>query len=150
METIARVLLIMALAMALATSLASPIIPSEEEEHNASSFSDPLTPEEASSSMRGVSRLLAQTNVEASKTCDRYPRVCRAKGSSGPDCCWKRCVNVMADNQNCGWCGMRCGYGQTCCGGRCVNVLYDLRNCGGCKNKCKQGGFCNYGMCDYA
>lgn len=94
--------------------------------------------------------MLAQSNPRGSKTCDKYPRVCHAKGSPGPYCCKKKCVNVTSDNQNCGWCGRRCGYGQTCCGGQCVNVLYDLRNCGACKNKCKQGGFCNYGMCNYA
>ncbi|XP_008780025.3 stigma-specific STIG1-like protein 1 [Phoenix dactylifera] len=128
--------------MALATSLASPIAPSEVEEH--------LTNEEVSPSLRGVSRLLAQSNPKASMTCDKYPRICYARGSPGRECCKKKCVNVMKDNQNCGWCGRRCGYGQTCCSGQCVNVLYDLRNCGACKNKCKQGGFCNYGMCNYA
>lgn len=32
-------------------------------------------------------------------TCDKYPRVCAAKGSRGPDCCKKQCVNVSKIDQ---------------------------------------------------
>ncbi|XP_073000171.1 uncharacterized protein [Typha latifolia] len=103
-------------------------------------------------SLRGVNyRWLSQYNPrDATATCDRFPRVCRARGSPGPDCCRKKCVDVMADSLNCGECGRKCHYGETCCGGRCVSVMYDPKNCGSCKNKCKKGSFCNYGMCSYA
>lgn len=82
--------------------------------------------------------------------CDKYPRVCRARGSPGPDCCKKRCVNVMKDRFNCGKCGRKCKYWQTCCRGRCVNVMSNEKHCGGCNNKCKKGSSCTYGMCSYA
>lgn len=85
-----------------------------------------------------------------SATCDKYPRVCRASGSPGPDCCRKQCVNVMTDNFNCGECGKKCKYGEGCCGGKCVKLMYDANNCGGCKIRCKKGSFCRYGMCNYA
>ncbi|XP_078177441.1 stigma-specific Stig1 family protein [Carex rostrata] len=99
----------------------------------------------SSESLRGFDYLLRGT-----ATCDKFPRVCRAKGTAGPDCCKKKCVNVMKDNLNCGECGKRCRFGQTCCNGNCIDVMYDERNCGACKNKCKKGSFCNYGMCSYA
>ncbi|XP_039123489.1 stigma-specific STIG1-like protein 1 [Dioscorea cayenensis subsp. rotundata] len=82
-------------------------------------------------------------------TCDKFPRVCRARGSPGPDCCRRTCVNVMIDSFNCGKCGRRCKYGEACCGGNCVNVFYDPKNCGGCKRKCVKGAYCSYGMCSY-
>ncbi|KAJ4804543.1 hypothetical protein LUZ62_017109 [Rhynchospora pubera] len=101
-------------------------------------------------SMRGFTYLVNRNKPRETATCDKFPRVCRAKGSAGPDCCKKQCVNVMTDNLNCGECGRRCLYGQTCCSGNCVDVMYDKRNCGACKNKCKKGSFCNFGMCSYA
>jgi Stigma-specific protein, Stig1 len=100
--------------------------------------------------MRGFNYWYTRYNPRATLTCDKFPRVCRQKGSPGPDCCKKMCVNVMTDNLNCGECGRRCRFGQTCCGGTCVNVLYDQKNCGGCKKRCKKGSFCNFGMCSYA
>ncbi|KAF3332635.1 Stigma-specific STIG1-like protein 1 [Carex littledalei] len=101
-------------------------------------------------SMRGFNYWLNRYNPRATMTCDKFPRVCREKGSSGPDCCKKKCVNVMTDNLNCGECGRRCRFGEMCCGGTCVSVLYDKKNCGACKNRCKKGSFCNFGMCSYA
>ncbi|XP_057247266.1 stigma-specific STIG1-like protein 1 [Beta vulgaris subsp. vulgaris] len=89
-------------------------------------------------------------NARAHLTCDRFPRVCRVKGSPGPDCCWKKCVNVKSDKLNCGMCGRRCRYPETCCNGRCVHTWYDRKNCGGCHNRCKRGSFCYRGMCSYA
>ncbi|MQM15443.1 hypothetical protein Taro_048390 [Colocasia esculenta] len=95
--------------------------------------------------------LFAQNyNPRSPMTCDRFPRICRATGSPGPDCCKKRCVDVMTDRLNCGWCGNRCGYGEACCSGDCVNIMYDRRNCGGCRKRCKRGSYCRYGMCSYA
>lgn len=98
---------------------------------------------------RGASRFLAQKK-QKTLTCNKAPRICRSKGSLGPDCCMKKCVNVMTDRLNCGICGNKCKYGQICCRGNCVNPSFDKRNCGGCNKKCKKGEYCAYGMCSYA
>ncbi|KAG9158485.1 hypothetical protein Leryth_016138 [Lithospermum erythrorhizon] len=86
----------------------------------------------------------------AVQTCDKYPRVCSASGSPGPDCCKKKCVNVSYDGSNCGNCGKKCKFGQLCCKGKCVNVFNDEKNCGKCSNKCKKGNQCVKGICNYA
>lgn len=83
-------------------------------------------------------------------TCNNYPRMCRVKGSPGPDCCKKKCVNVSTDRLNCGKCGLKCKYYETCCKGKCVNPFSNKKHCGGCNNKCKNGSSCMYGMCSYA
>ncbi|KAB5560375.1 hypothetical protein DKX38_005332 [Salix brachista] len=90
-------------------------------------------------SLRGVGRVLAQQNMIANLTCNKFPRICRLKTSPGPDCCNKKCVNVKKDRLNCGVCGYKCKYTEICCKGQCVNVSFDKRNCGGCKKKCKKG-----------
>jgi Stigma-specific protein, Stig1 len=99
----------------------------------------------SATSMRGFNYLLRGT-----ATCDKYPGVCQTKGSPGPSCCRKKCVNLMTDNLNCGICGRRCWYGQTCCSGNCIDVMYDGWNCGACNNRCQWGSYCNFGMCSYA
>ncbi|CAK9137253.1 unnamed protein product [Ilex paraguariensis] len=114
-------------------------------------LNDPTSVEtERTISLRGVSRFLAQQNLPANYTCNKFPRVCRLKGSSGPDCCKKKCVNVKTDRLNCGMCGYKCKYTEICCGGKCVNAFCHRMHCGGCHNKCKKGKFCTYGMCSYA
>ncbi|XP_057497494.1 stigma-specific STIG1-like protein 1 [Actinidia eriantha] len=100
-------------------------------------------------SPRGLSRSLAQS-LTANYTCNKYPRVCHLKGSSGQDCCKKKCVNVKIDKLNCGMCGYKCKYPEVCCGGKCVNALLDKRHCGDCHKKCKKGERCVFGMCNYA
>nr|GEW12165.1 stigma-specific STIG1-like protein 1 [Tanacetum cinerariifolium] len=55
-------------------------------------------------SLRGSSRFLAQHSSGLLK-CNKNPRLRRARGSPGPDCCNKKCVNVKTDKQNCGLCG---------------------------------------------
>lgn len=101
-----------------------------------------------------TSRFLGGQRVKAKSkrmTCDKFPRICRTmKSSNRPDCCYKTCVNVMMDRQNCGKCGYRCKYSEICCRGKCVNSWYNKRHCGGCNNKCKFGEYCVYGMCNYA
>ncbi|XP_030553013.2 stigma-specific STIG1-like protein 3 [Rhodamnia argentea] len=107
-------------------------------------------------SLRGAGRFLTQAaSSRAVPTCDKYPRICRDKGSPGPDCCKKKCVNVSADRLNCGMCGHKCKYSEICCRGQCVNPMSDKKHCGGCNNKCnrKKGSSsssCVYGMCSYA
>ncbi|KAF5195055.1 Stigma-specific protein stig1 [Thalictrum thalictroides] len=102
------------------------------------------------SSLRGTSRFLAQQKPKKQLSCNKFPRICRSKGSPGPDCCKKKCVNVKTDGLNCGMCGNKCKYSQICCGGKCINPSMDKRNCGGCNKGCNKGEFCSYGMCNYA
>ncbi|KAK3432101.1 hypothetical protein EUGRSUZ_E04009 [Eucalyptus grandis] len=91
------------------------------------------------------------TSLRTALTCNKYPRICRAKGSPGPDCCNKKCVNVSTDRLNCGMCGHKCRYSEICCQGQCVNAMFDKKHCGGCNNKCKRkNSACVYGMCSYA
>ncbi|EXB77049.1 hypothetical protein L484_014175 [Morus notabilis] len=117
--------------------------------------------------LRGTSRFLAQQNVAARMTCDKFPRVCRLKSGEGPDCCKKKCVSVKTDRFNCGMCGYKCKYTEICCKGKCVHdasfdkrhcggcnnkckihdASFDKRHCGGCNNKCKKGHLCGYGIC---
>ncbi|KAF5729080.1 putative Stigma-specific Stig1 family protein [Tripterygium wilfordii] len=82
--------------------------------------------------------------------CNKNPRICRAEGSPGRDCCKKKCVNVKTDRHNCGMCGKKCKYSEICCKGKCVKPMYDKKHCGGCNNKCNKGSACVYGMCSYA
>ncbi|KAL1199029.1 Stigma-specific STIG1-like protein 3 [Cardamine amara subsp. amara] len=83
-------------------------------------------------------------------TCNKSAKVCRLKGSSGRNCCRKKCVDLRTDRLNCGRCGNRCKYSEVCCKGYCVNPMFDKRHCGGCFKKCNKGRSCAYGMCNYA
>ena len=146
------------LAMLMSLAIILSAAPSEEEsflefdnedEENYDLSVQPDENRETTSSLRGANRFLAQ-KVRAVMTCNNYPRVCRVSGSPGPDCCKKKCVNVMTDRLNCGMCGKKCKYAEICCKGKCVNPMSDKKNCGGCSNKCKKGSACQYGMCSYA
>ncbi|CAN6445642.1 unnamed protein product [Victoria cruziana] len=83
-------------------------------------------------------------------SCKNYPFICRLRGSSGPDCCKNSCVDVFADQRNCGRCGKKCKHGERCCGGECVNLNFSTSHCGRCFNKCGSGDSCSYGLCAYA
>ncbi|KAG2688363.1 hypothetical protein I3760_09G092800 [Carya illinoinensis] len=152
--------LVLAILMALA-AISLSAIPSRDElsleEDNETTYNDEtsdLSPAETGrelTSLRGGSlRFLSEIKPRVPMTCDKYPRVCRAKGSTGPDCCKKKCVNVMTDRLNCGKCGKKCKYSELCCKGQCVNPRSDRKHCGSCGNKCKKGSLCVYGMCSYA
>ncbi|KAL4271191.1 hypothetical protein GQ457_13G002060 [Hibiscus cannabinus] len=95
-------------------------------------------------------RLLLQKKRSHRATCNKFPGICRAKGSPGPQCCKKKCVNVLRDRQNCGKCGKKCKYNETCCKGKCVNPSFNTKHCGGCNNRCGNGEFCVFGLCNYA
>ncbi|KAK3039654.1 hypothetical protein RJ639_026995 [Escallonia herrerae] len=141
------------LAMLVALALTASATPSTEDEMvvagDDETFDVPHRDDEKQTSLRGSSRFLAQ-NPRASMTCDKYPRVCHTKGSPGPDCCKKRCVNVTTDKLNCGVCGKKCKFSEICCKGQCVNPRSNKKHCGGCNNKCKKRSSCTYGMCSYA
>ncbi|CDP04432.1 unnamed protein product [Coffea canephora] len=124
-----------------------------DEDEDLSNFDDFLTPDFGGSKplIRLSGRSLAQQKLPGNYTCDVYPRVCRLKGSAGPDCCYKKCVNnKLNDTINCGGCNIKCKFGENCCNGKCKNTLYDKNNCGGCNVKCKPGDRCDYGFCGYA
>ncbi|PON52126.1 Stigma-specific protein [Parasponia andersonii] len=146
-------IIFLALAMLMALAIADlsatpyeeePIFLHEEDKnvpHNAESE------QKLTDSLRGTSRFLASRRPV---TCDKNPKVCRSKGSSGSDCCKKKCVDLSADRVNCGRCGKKCRFSETCCKGKCVNTRSDKKNCGSCNKRCHKGSSCVYGMCSYA
>lgn len=157
MKSLQILLFLLGLAMLISVVIADSETPNKTESQfltsvkthnstrNPASPSSEITEELISASLRGGHKY-----VRGIMTCDKYPRVCRAKGSEGPDCCKKKCVNVSTDRNNCGRCGKRCRYSQTCCRGKCVNPMFDEHHCGSCGNKCDKGNSCLYGMCSYA
>ncbi|KAK9939626.1 hypothetical protein M0R45_016316 [Rubus argutus] len=158
MEGTIKVFFLLAVLMALAASTLSATIPeedtegwfSDEENDVPKAHSDDLAAAESQekSSLRGASRILATRAVAT--TCDQNPKVCKATGSAGRDCCKKTCVDLKTDGVNCGKCGKKCKYSEICCKGKCLNPMSDRKNCGSCNNKCKKGSSCAYGMCSYA
>ncbi|KAK9275678.1 hypothetical protein L1049_022945 [Liquidambar formosana] len=145
-----RIFLMLAMFMALAISTICETQLDEEELGFEDDGNDlPLSESEQPTSLRGTSRFLAQ-KTRVVMTCNKYPRVCRASGSPGPDCCKKKCVNVLTDRLNCGMCGKKCKYSEICCKGECVNPSSNKKHCGGCNNKCGTGNSCAYGICSYA
>ncbi|KAJ9566703.1 hypothetical protein OSB04_002669 [Centaurea solstitialis] len=97
---------------------------------------------------RGVGLFLSQQS-KGLKKCNKNPRLCHAKSSHGPDCCNKKCVNVMTNEQNCGFCGRKCEDIEICCKGSCVNPMRSKHNCGECNYVCEKGDSCVHGMCSY-
>ncbi|KAH7545708.1 stigma-specific STIG1-like protein 1 [Ziziphus jujuba] len=146
-------ILIMALStIALsATPNADETFLNNDEDDNATTDEDSLETEDQRQTtltpLRGISRLLASRNQ---MTCNKYPKVCRAKDSPGPDCCKKKCVDTSSDRVNCGKCGKKCKYAEICCKGKCVKPMTDEKHCGSCNNRCGKGNKCSYGMCNYA
>ncbi|KAG0465476.1 hypothetical protein HPP92_019640 [Vanilla planifolia] len=65
-------------------------------------------------------------------------------------CCNNHCRDVLSDYNNCGRCGVTCGFGELCCGGTCVAVAHHANNCGACGRVCQPGVRCEYGACGYA
>ncbi|XP_051126115.1 stigma-specific STIG1-like protein 1 [Andrographis paniculata] len=129
-----KFILLVAMSMALALSLSA--------DH----------PSNALPSLQGGgSHFLQQTRRPMTTMCNKYPRICLAKGSPGSDCCRRRYVDVSRDRLNCGKCGNKCRYSETCCGGKCVNLSTNKKHCGGCSNVCSHGSRrCVFGMCSYA
>ncbi|PSS04689.1 Pectate lyase [Actinidia chinensis var. chinensis] len=113
-----KILFMLALVMTFSTSLAGEefLLGNDNEDVKILETSDiPFNLPETldPTSLRGTSRFLAQTPPRAKMTCDKYPRVCRAKGSTGPDCCKTKCVDVKTDRLNCGMCGKTSSYSPT-------------------------------------
>ncbi|CAL5410646.1 unnamed protein product [Camellia sinensis] len=144
--------MLMALAMTLSPTSAEEELPLNDKEdiQTSETYDIPSHQNPEPISLRGTNRFLAQKMVRVNMTCDKYPKVCRAKGSPGRDCCKKKCVDVRTDRLNCGMCGKKCKYSEICCKGACVNPRDNKKHCGSCDNKCDKGSLCVYGMCSYA
>ncbi|MFH2009620.1 MAG: hypothetical protein ABI333_23710 [bacterium] len=88
---------------------------------------------------------------------------------AGTLCCDGSCIDIEADDNNCGLCGRVCPEGEhclagwcmcgsvsgciegseKCCADECVNILYDPTNCGNCGVGCvlETGPECVDGAC---
>ncbi|PRQ31931.1 putative stigma-specific protein Stig1 [Rosa chinensis] len=135
---------------------AKPTVQEEKDDHQEVAIDDSLnSPDnetESNSFFHRNDRSLRQKmrTHTVRLTCNKFPRICYTKGSPGPHCCKKKCVNVLTDKLNCGKCGKKCKYSEVCCKGKCVNPSFNRTHCGGCNNRCKDGGFCAFGICNYA
>ena len=79
----------------------------------------------------------------------------------GTSWCWAKCVDLVNDNNNCGFCDNECGPRFECvdgvctclegyseCSGECVDALTDNENCGWCGIACEVGTtICISGEC---
>ncbi|KAK7303334.1 hypothetical protein RJT34_14237 [Clitoria ternatea] len=154
MKSLHIILLFLAVLMALVTAdseapykkESSPFFTDVRNKNSTEKHATPSSEWEELGSLRGTKGFHGRGVM----TCDKYPRVCHVKGSGGPDCCRKKCVNVSTDRNNCGMCGKRCKYSQACCRGKCVNPMFDKHHCGRCGNKCNKANSCVYGLCSYA
>ena len=97
-------------------------------------------------------------SVDAGTNDGGGPVTCSAALSA----CSGQCVDLKADDKNCGQCGKSCG-NQSCvggvcmnnpcqapeqlCGGSCVNVTNNAENCGQCSHACPQGQQCANSKC---
>ncbi|WVY94826.1 hypothetical protein V8G54_033914 [Vigna mungo] len=152
MKFLLQILFVIAMLMALVIADAQTVQKKEsvflstiKSQNSTKKPVSPSSESEELASLRGAKSLHGHA-----MTCDKYPRVCRTKGSEGPDCCKKKCVNVSTDRNNCGMCGKKCKYSQVCCKGKCVNPMVDKHHCGKCGNKCSKGDSCVFGLCSYA
>ncbi|GLJ12163.1 hypothetical protein SUGI_0185810 [Cryptomeria japonica] len=95
--------------------------------------------------------LLTAANSKA-LDCSYNPYVCLTKSlkPAGPNCCAKKCVDVMTDVNNCGKCKNKYKYPSVCCNGKCTDIGSDRFNCGKCGAACKKASYCAYSMCSYA
>ncbi|KAJ0791511.1 putative stigma-specific protein Stig1 [Helianthus annuus] len=143
MTTLTKILIILTILMAVSITLAST---TQENPFDSEGDKDGTIVSHLPSTR--VGRFLAQQPKGLMK-CNKNPRLCRAKGSPGPDCCNKKCVNVKTDKQNCGLCGRKCKDMEICCKGSCVNPMVNKRHCGGCNYVCKGGDTCVHAMCSY-
>ncbi|XVE50699.1 hypothetical protein DITRI_Ditri01bG0184300 [Diplodiscus trichospermus] len=105
---------------------------------------------DATMDLEAEGRSLLQKKRNFRITCNKFPKICHARGSPGPQCCKKKYVNILRDRLNCGKCGKKCKYNETCCKGKCVNPSFNRKHCGGCNNRCNNGGLCVFGLCNYA
>ena len=129
------------------------LTPNHEQEDDSDDLDHQHDDQESSSSdqIHEVKRFFwLKKQTKRRPTCKKFPQICRAKGSPGPKCCKKKCVDLLRDRHNCGKCGKKCKYNRICCNGKCVNPSFNKKHCGGCNNRCSNGGLCAFGLCNYA
>ncbi|XP_010272490.1 PREDICTED: protein GRIM REAPER-like [Nelumbo nucifera] len=100
-----------------------------------------------SPSTNALSRNLFLARIRKGSHCDGVPV---NNGTGLLQCCKARCRDVFGDQNNCGRCGHKCGFGELCCHGTCTNIVYNDTHCGECNRKCLPGIKCEYGTCGYA
>ncbi|XP_030542872.1 stigma-specific STIG1-like protein 2 [Rhodamnia argentea] len=153
MASTMKVILVIALTMALSLAITMRTLVEETEEKPPLEGEDPLKMPDASAKIalpsKRSSRFLADTrNPRAADHCNKDGEVCTALGENYT-CCNNKCVDLSYDKNNCGGCKNKCKFTYGCCGGRCTSLAYDKRNCGRCGNRCPTGDLCFYGLCNY-
>jgi hypothetical protein len=58
-------------------------------------------------------------------------------------CCDGTCLDMTADNENCGGCDFRCPSDEGCCGGACTDLQTES-NCHSCGRSCSWDELCTY------
>ncbi|KAI3441685.1 uncharacterized protein J3R85_002292 [Psidium guajava] len=153
MASTMKVILVIALTMALSLAVTMRTLIEETEEKLPFEGVDPPKMPGSSAKIalpsKRVSRFLADTsNPRAADHCHKDGEICTALGKNYT-CCNNKCVELSYDENNCGGCKNKCKYTYGCCGGRCTDLAYDKRNCGACGNRCPTSDLCFYGMCNY-
>ncbi|KAF3453418.1 hypothetical protein FNV43_RR03858 [Rhamnella rubrinervis] len=159
MELIVKIMLIMAMTMALSITLTMRIIVNQQEEEEPPIF---MSSKELHATnkedkvlvlpSKRVSRFLKEEkNPRAADHCHKDNEICYLiDGAKNTTCCNNKCMDLSTDKNNCGACKKKCKYTETCCRGECVNIAYDKRHCGECNHRCHTGEYCVFGMCGYA
>jgi hypothetical protein len=97
-----------------------------------------------------LSRFLTEEkNPRAADHCYKDNEICHIQQGKNHKCCSNKCMDLNTDKHNCGSCKRKCKYTEDCCRGECVLLSLDKRHCGKCNNRCQDGEFCVYGMCNY-
>ncbi|MDP3277872.1 MAG: hypothetical protein Q8Q09_21995 [Deltaproteobacteria bacterium] len=106
------------------------------------------------------------TGLDVLPEASRDVLVADAPCTPGTAQCGARCVDLSADSNHCGVCGVVCGAGRACssgrcecagttveCSGACVDVATNVSHCGMCDKPCDPTGVpgasvvCTGGMC---
>ncbi|XP_050369024.1 stigma-specific STIG1-like protein 1 [Argentina anserina] len=150
-------ILILLFSLLLINIEANPTVEEDKDDHQEVALDDSLgssdNETESNSSFLNINDRSLRQKMRTHRgqlTCNKFPGICYTRGSPGPHCCKKKCVNVLTDKLNCGKCGKKCKYSEVCCKGKCVNPSFNRSHCGGCNNRCEAGGFCAFGLCNYA
>lgn len=142
------IIVFMSIILSFCAAYPDEVLEEKKYENYGEESPNPSSDEEEVHELEG--RSLRQKKQTLRLTCNKFPRICGFKGSPGPNCCKKKCVNAMRDRYNCGKCGNKCKFNQICCSGKCVNPSFNRRHCGGCNNSCSNGSLCAFGLCNYA
>lgn len=160
MEFIVKIMLIMAIAMALSITLTMKNIVVQQEEEKPPIFMSSkelhTTNKEDKVQLvlpsKRVSRFLKEEkNPRAADHCHKDNEICNLiDGGKNTTCCNNKCMDLSTDKNNCGECKKKCKYTENCCRGECVYLAFDKRHCNECNHRCNTGEYCVFGMCNYA